>query len=178
MIVPADTSVAMDMHWPLISDCITKALLQVDGMRCQEGEFIGRDIALRLDGVEQQLGRIETSVEDLPAIYRDKLQARINNLTAGVADIDPVRLAQEAALLADRSDISEEIIRVRSHIKQFRSIMADDQPAGKRLNFLLQELNREFNTMGSKAGQARAAHMIVDIKAEIEKIREQVQNIE
>lgn len=178
MIVPADTSATIEGHWPLLEDCINEAIIQVDRMRCQEGEFIGRDITMRIDGIEKQLGRIEAAAGELPALYRDKLQARIENLTAGVVDLDPVRLAQEAALLADRSDISEEIVRVRSHFEQFRCIMADEQPAGRRLNFLLQELNREFNTMGSKAGQAQASHMIVEIKAEIEKIREQVQNIE
>ncbi len=92
--------------------------------------------------------------------------------------MDPVRIAQEAAFLVDRSDISEEIIRAKSHIKQFYAIMDSEGPSGRKLNFLLQELNREFNTMGSKAGNADVSHMIVDVKSELEKIREQVQNVE
>lgn len=178
MIKPVDTSAAIEAHWPFMAQCIQEALALVDRMRCQEGDFIGQDIASRLEGIEKQLDHIQAAAKDLPALYRDKLQARIETLTDGVVSLDPVRVAQEAALLADRSDISEEIIRVCSHIEQFRTIMADEQPAGRRLNFLLQELNREFNTMGSKAGQTQVSHLIVDIKAEIEKIREQVQNVE
>lgn len=178
MIAPVDTSPAIADHWPFVAQCIDEALALIDQMRCQEGEFIGRDIALRIDGIENQLERIQDASKDLPGLYRDKLQARIDALTDGVVALDPLRVTQEAALMADRSDISEEIIRVRSHIEQFRSITADEYPAGRRLNFLLQELNREFNTMGSKAGQTQVSHLIVDIKAEIEKIREQVQNVE
>jgi uncharacterized protein (TIGR00255 family) len=95
-----------------------------------------------------------------------------------VVEIDPGRLAQEAAFLADRADISEEIVRAGSHLSQFRSIMGGSEPSGRKLNFLLQELNREFNTMGSKIGNAAASHVVVGVKAELEKIREQIQNIE
>jgi uncharacterized protein (TIGR00255 family) len=93
-------------------------------------------------------------------------------------EIDQTRIAQEAALLADRSDISEEIVRAKSHIQQFRALMEDDTPAGRPLNFLLQEFNREFNTMGSKSGKAAMSHIIVAVKSELEKLREQVQNVE
>ena len=99
-------------------------------------------------------------------------------LTKGGVDIDPARIAREAAFLADRSDISEEIVRVDSHLNQFRNIMKSKEPAGRKLNFLLQEFNREFNTMGAKAGNAQASHTIVSVKSELEKIREQVQNVE
>ena len=92
-------------------------------------------------------------------------------------EIDPGRLAQEAAFLADRSDISEEIVRAKSHVDHFRHIMDSKEPAGRKLNFLLQELHREFNTMGSKIGQADTSHRIVDVKSELEKIREQIQNV-
>ena len=86
--------------------------------------------------------------------------------------------ALEAAFLADRSDISEELVRVESHLLQYRKFMADPEPAGRKLNFLLQEFNREFNTIGSKAGKSKISHLIVEVKAEIEKLREQVQNVE
>ena len=97
---------------------------------------------------------------------------------ASLVELDPERVAQEAAILADRSDISEEIVRAASHLKQFDEIMHAEQPAGRKLNFLLQELNREFNTMGSKIGSAEIAHLIIDVKSELEKIREQIQNVE
>jgi len=92
--------------------------------------------------------------------------------------VDPDRIAQEAAILADRSDITEEIVRAGSHLAQFLDLMKTNEAAGRKLNFLLQELNREFNTMGSKTDQSSVSHLVVDVKAEIEKIREQVQNIE
>jgi uncharacterized protein (TIGR00255 family) len=89
-----------------------------------------------------------------------------------------VRISQEAAILADKSDVSEEIARLHSHIKQFREILDSEDAQGRKLNFLIQEFNREFNTIGSKAGNASLSHQVVDLKSELEKIREQVQNIE
>lgn len=165
-------------HWPMLEECLQSALQQVNTMRAEEGAYLGRDMLQRLNFIEKGLDQIESVAATLVVQYRDKLQTRIEALTNGVVELDAARIAQESALLADRSDISEEIVRSRSHVKQFRSILTDDAPAGRKLNFLLQEFNREFNTMGAKVGQADVAHTIVDIKAEIEKLREQVQNIE
>ncbi len=165
-------------HWNLISACLQSALASVDQMRRAEGDFLEQDILTRLDWIESCLGQIEAAAADLLPAYIEKLTARIEAMTQGVVELDPARIAQEAAIMADRSDISEEIVRARSHIVQFRGIMQSGEPAGRKLNFLLQEFNREFNTMGSKIGQADAAHTIVEVKAEIEKLREQVQNIE
>jgi uncharacterized protein (TIGR00255 family) len=103
---------------------------------------------------------------------------RIAKLTQDAQGVDPVRLAQEVAILSDKSDVSEEIVRLASHISLFREVMADQESQGRKLNFLIQEFNREFNTIGSKAGNAVLSHMVVDLKSELEKIREQVQNIE
>ena len=148
------------------------------GIGANVGDFIGQDLTQRLDYIERNLDEIENNAMDMVTHYRDRLQARIEVLTQGLVEIDQARIAQEASMLADRSDISEEIVRARSHIQQFRDILRMDGPAGRKLNFLLQEFNREFNTMGSKVGQASLAHIIVDVKSEIEKLREQVQNIE
>ena len=178
IVQPAESNEDIDVCWPLIEEALMEALAILDQMRLQEGKHIGEDFAQRLAMIESQLDKIEKEAEGLPALYRDKLCARIETLTKGGVDLDPMRIAQEAAMLADRSDISEEIVRARSHILQFRSIMDGPEPAGRKLNFLLQEFNREFNTMGSKIGQADLAHLIVDVKAELEKLREQVQNIE
>lgn len=178
LIQPCENSDAVGDAWPLIEETLTEVLSTLDTMRVQEGNNIGEDFADRLAVIEKHLDRIEKGAEGLPALYRDKLTSRIEALTKGVAELDPVRVAQEAAILADRSDISEEIVRSRSHILQFRSFMDGDESAGRKLNFLLQEFNREFNTMGSKIGQADLAHLVVAVKAEIEKLREQVQNIE
>jgi uncharacterized protein (TIGR00255 family) len=178
MIQPAEVQSDIESHWDLIARSVGEAVQQVDQMRQREGAFLREDFVQRLTFVEQKLDAIEASVQDLLEMYRIKLQARVEALTKGVVELDPSRIAQEAGLLADRSDISEEIVRARSHLQQFKRIMDGDEPAGRKLNFLLQEFNREFNTMGAKVGQAAAAHMIVDIKSEIEKMREQVQNIE
>lgn len=175
---PVENIQTADEQWPFISRCLSEVLAVLDRMRCQEGANTSVDLVQRLDLIETQLGQIEQSVDGLPDHYREKLQTRIESLTKGVVELDPMRIAQEAALMADRSDISEEIVRARSHIAQFRSTIAAPEPAGRKLNFLLQEFNREFNTMGSKVGQAGVAHVIVAVKAEIEKLREQVQNIE
>lgn len=174
----ADNAVAVDTHWALMSACLTQALDALDRMRRAEGDFIANDFHQRLTFLEQSLESVESVAGGLVESYRDRVKSRLETLTQGIVDLDPDRIAQEAAILADRSDISEEIVRSRSHIEQFRSIMAASEPAGRKLNFLLQEFTREFNTMGAKVGQAAAAHTIVDMKAEIEKLREQVQNIE
>jgi uncharacterized protein (TIGR00255 family) len=164
--------------WPHVETCLRDALVDLDAMRRVEGDNLARDFRQRLDAIESLLDRISAQAAQIPEMYRQRLHERIRTLTDGIVEIDAARIAQEAALLADRSDISEEIVRAESHIQQFRSLMADDTPAGRPLNFLLQEFNREFNTMGSKSGKAAVSHMIVAVKSELEKLREQVQNVE
>jgi uncharacterized protein (TIGR00255 family) len=161
-----------------IDGALDQALDALVAMRRREGDAIADDLRRRLNGMARQMERIESLAKELPGLFYQKLQERLGMLTGGQVPVDPQRLAQEAAFLADRCDISEEIVRVRSHLRQLAGIMDADEPAGRKLNFLIQELNREFNTIGSKAGQAELAHLIVDLKAELEKIREQVQNVE
>lgn len=167
-----------DEVWRQVQPCLQAALGDLDAMRCTEGANLAQDFAMRLDAIEAMLEEIGDQAAQLPELYRQRLVERIEALTHGMVEIDQARIAQEAALLADRSDISEEIVRARSHIKQFRALMDDDSPAGRPLNFLLQEFNREFNTMGSKCGKATMAHTIVAVKSELEKLREQIQNVE
>jgi uncharacterized protein (TIGR00255 family) len=164
--------------WPIITQCLEAALRDLDAMREREGKAIERDFDKRLSDIEQALQQIKAASSGLLPIYQERLKERIASLTNGMVDIDPGRIAQEAAFYADRSDISEEIVRAESHLKQFRAIMRADAPAGRKLNFLLQEFNREFNTMGAKSGNADVSHIIVGVKSELEKIREQVQNVE
>jgi uncharacterized protein (TIGR00255 family) len=177
IVIPAEAP-STEGHWTVITACLQDALDSVETMRCAEGDYLEQDLLQRLDTIESGLRQIDGAAAGLLPMVRDKLATRIEALTQAVVDLDPGRIAQEAAILADRSDISEEIVRASSHIQQFRDIMQADEPGGRKLNFLLQEFNREFNTMGSKIGQAAVSHVIVDIKAEIEKMREQVQNIE
>jgi uncharacterized protein (TIGR00255 family) len=167
-----------DKIWSAVSSCLDKALLDFDAMKLAEGRAINADIISRLGFIEDCISRIEVLASDMPGYYQEKLRERINALTNGLVEIDPARIAQESALLADRSDISEEIVRARSHIAQFHQLMEAPSPSGRPLNFLLQEFNREFNTMGSKAGKALISHLVVSAKTELEKLREQIQNVE
>ena len=168
----------IDKEWPVILKCLKKALEELDKMRAIEGAFTKKDFVQRLDYIEERVETIAGEMDGVVDVYREKLIERVEKLTKGEVELDPARFAQEAAILADKSDVSEEIVRSRSHIKQFREIIEKDEPSGQKLNFLIQEFNREFNTIGSKIGNASISHMVVDLKSELEKIREQVQNIE
>lgn len=168
----------MDAVWPVVRDCVDEALNNLVEMRKKEGAFIALDITGRINRIEESVHLIEKESSDLLFHYQQRLKERIAALTRGMVEVDPERITQEAAFLADKSDISEEIVRVTSHIKQFRTIMNSEEPAGRKLNFLLQELHREFNTMGSKTEKAHVSHTIVEVKSELEKIREQLQNVE
>ncbi len=154
------------------------AAKDLDQMRKQEGENLFQDLNNRLDWIEGQMKDIETQAASVPETYKTRLEERLAKLTADAEQIDPIRLAQEVAILADKSDVSEEIVRIHSHLKMFREIMDAEESQGRKLNFLIQEFNREFNTIGSKAGNAKLSHGVVDLKSELERIREQVQNIE
>jgi uncharacterized protein (TIGR00255 family) len=175
---PVEVFADLDREWPVIDACLQRALDQLDAMRRREGDHIAEDIIRRIAFVSDNLQQIKTASADLPATYRDRLRERIAALTNGIVEIDPDRIAQEAAFLADRSDITEEIVRAQSHLKQFLEISAAAEPSGRKLNFLLQELNREFNTIGAKTEKSTVAHRVVDVKSELEKIREQIQNVE
>ncbi|MDJ0817242.1 MAG: YicC/YloC family endoribonuclease [Desulfobacterales bacterium] len=175
---PVETVDESEKVWETVETCLERALADLDAMRRKEGEFIANDLFARLDFIESDLAEIEDNSANLIERYQERLMERIAVLTKETVEIDPARLAQEAAYLADRSDISEEIVRAKSHIEQFRQIMQSKEPGGRKLNFLLQELHREFNTIGSKIGHAETAHRVVEVKAELEKIREQIQNVE
>ncbi len=178
LIRPVETVDESEKVWETVETCLERALADLDAMRGKEGEFIANDLFARLDFIESGLAEIEDDSANLIERYQERLMERIAVLTKETVEIDPARLAQEAAYLADRSDISEEIVRAKSHIEQFRQIMQSKEPGGRKLNFLLQELHREFNTIGSKIGHAETAHRVVEVKAELEKIREQIQNVE
>ncbi len=177
VIRPGEVEPDLEGDWPVIEACLIAAVEALKAMRQREGANLAADFVRRLETVETSLDAIEAGCRDAVESCRQRLHARIEALTAGAVALDPARIAQEAALLADRSDISEEIVRARSHIGQFRRLMAAPEPAGREINFLLQELGRELNTMGSKTDRADVAHRVVAVKAELEKLREQVQNV-
>ncbi|MBD72775.1 MAG: YicC family protein [Candidatus Marinimicrobia bacterium] len=159
-----------------IMDALNIALDQVQTMRDKEGQAIHNDTLARLVSLTDQLNSIGTLSKELVTDQKEKLQKRVSKLMDNAA-IDEQRFAQEVAMLADRTDISEELVRIRSHIDQFKALLELEEPTGKRLSFLLQELSREINTVGSKSGTGAIINIVVDFKNQLEKIREQVQNV-
>ncbi len=155
---------------------IDAALAAIQEMRKKEGEATATDIVARLDVLARTLLEIESLADRVPLEWQKKLHERLSRLQEN--DGDPQRIAQEIAIFADRCDISEEVTRFNSHLSQFRDLLRSDEPVGRQLDFLVQELNREANTMGSKSNDATLTRHVVTLKAELEKIREQVQNIE
>jgi uncharacterized protein (TIGR00255 family) len=154
------------------------ALDALEEMRRREGEALAKDLNARFDAIEKGAREIEKLVPQQVQGARERLEARLAELLKGVAQIDPQRLAQEVAMIADRTDVAEELTRLASHVSQARGLIASDAPAGRKLDFLVQEVNREINTIGSKSQHAGIAAAVVDLKAELERIREQVQNVE
>ena len=167
----------MDVEWVLISSALEAALKDCDIMREREGQALQQDLLGRLAKFETVVRQIDTHIPELQQQRQSDLRLRVGKLLDGL-DLDPIRLAQETALMADKSDVTEEITRLDSHMAQFRSFLASDEPVGRRLDFLLQEFLREVNTLSSKISSASIAHLGVEMKNEIEKLREQVQNIE
>ena len=141
------------------------------------GEKLKEDVAGRLDTIETLVGQIEENSAGRVQAYSDKLYARLQELL-GDRNIDESRLVTEAAIFADKTAIDEETVRLHSHVAQYREILALDEPIGRKLDFLTQELNRESNTIGSKCQDVAITRLVVELKSEIEKIREQIQNIE
>lgn len=163
----------------VVLQALEAALDQVVAMRRAEGQALAADIAQRIDTVERIANEVRERAPQVVQELFARLKRRIAELAGDVA-LDPGRLEMEAALLADRSDISEELARIGSHVSQLRALLHGDEGdgVGRKLDFLLQELNREWNTIGSKANDAAIAQWVVEARAELEKIREQVQNIE
>lgn len=166
----------------LVADCLltalTIAITKITEMREKEGQELKKDMLTKLDNIESFLFKIEERAPLVVEEHRDKLRERINELLENSVGIDEDRLSNEVAFLADKSSIDEEIVRLKSHIKQFRSILQENDSVGRKLDFLIQEFNREINTIGSKANDIVISNSVVELKAELEKIREQVQNIE
>jgi uncharacterized protein (TIGR00255 family) len=164
-----------------IEKALGNALDELERMRAQEGEALRQEMADRIEKIEKLVPTIENAAAGLVDAYRARLQKRIGELlnrNGQVIEIDPARLAQEVAYLSDRSDVSEEMVRLRSHLSQFREAINSTGETGKMLDFLLQELNREANTTLSKSTDLSIKEAALAIKAEVEKLREQVQNVE
>ena len=156
---------------------LDEALDSYNAMRAAEGVKLAEDISIRLAAIEGMTAQVEERSPETVREYRQKLTARMQEVLQSAA-IDEQRILQEAAIYADKIAVDEETVRLRSHVSQLRGMLQSDQPMGRKMDFLIQELNRESNTIGSKCSNLDIARIVVDLKGEVEKIREQVQNIE
>ena len=167
----------LDSLWLTVSQALKESLAQLYEMRKVEGEKLAKDILGRLDAVKNIKNQLQERSPGVVADYREKLLGRMQEILQEV-EVDEAKLLNEVAFFADKSDIAEELARLDSHLDQFYSNMQKDEPVGRKLDFILQEINREINTTGSKANDITISHLVIEAKSELEKIREQVQNFE
>jgi len=172
----------LDRLEKVVMRCLHEAVVKLDAMREEEAGHLCEEMSARLRSIAALAGKVETLAENARAAFARRLKARLQELL-GEAQLDPARLAQEASIAAERSDVSEELARLRSHVQQFESLLVGASDVGKKLDFLLQEMQRESNTLLSKSPGTEAEGLEItrwglEIKSEIEKLREQVQNIE
>jgi len=165
--------------WPVIEEALKKAALGCNIMREREGRALYRDLAKRIDTISSSVNKISMLVPGLISEHKAKLDASIKKiLQHHDYDIDKRRLETELAMFARQCDVSEEITRAKSHLSALKNTISSTKEAGRRIDFILQELQREINTLGAKAGSTKISSLVVDIKSEIEKMREQAQNVE
>ncbi len=167
----------IEPYWSEIAPILTHSIQAMDGMRRAEGESLEQDLRHRTGDIVRQLATIKDRFPTRLKEYHDQFRERLRVLLEGV-DVDPYRLQQEIAFLAERMDITEEIVRAESHLAQFSTLLAGKDAVGRKMDFLLQEIHREVNTISAKANDAEISQIVVEIKSELEKIREQAQNIE
>lgn len=163
--------------WEALVPVLQEALEALEDMRAEEGRALRDDIASRIATMRDLSGRLAERLPRVQDEHREALQERVQNFLKDVP-VDPQRLAQEVAYLADRSDVSEEVTRLASHLDQLEGLLEADEPVGRKLDFVLQEINREVNTLSSKVSDSEVAKLVIDLKHEQEKIREQAQNVE
>lgn len=161
----------------LVLETVETALSALLKMRADEGKNLQPDILGRIECIEKFSGFIKSKQPEIILEYKNRLKEKIQLLSDGV-EVDETRLAQETAIMADRCDVTEEVVRLESHLDQFKKLIESDGPMGRKLEFITQEINREVNTIGSKTVDARVSQSVIEIKSDLEKIREQLQNIE
>jgi uncharacterized protein (TIGR00255 family) len=166
-----------DSLWPVVNQGLEKALAGLVAMRQMEGRRLQADLETRAAKVREQVEAIRERAPEVPREYALRLRERLAELSGDIT-LDPGRLEMEVAFMAERADITEEIVRILSHLEQITAAINGAEPAGRRLDFILQEMWREINTIGSKAGDLGISNAVVTVKGELEKMREQVQNVE
>lgn len=177
LFVPTETFQNPAALWEGLSQTLDEAMGMLMEMREKEGESLQRDLTVRLSRIDGILDTIAGRAPQVVNDYQKRLGDRIRELTGGMA-LDESRLLQEVAIMAEKSDITEEVVRFRSHIEQFTDLLTIGDGAGRKIDFLIQEMGREVNTIGSKSGDAVISRNVIEIKSELAKVREQVQNIE
>jgi uncharacterized protein (TIGR00255 family) len=177
LITAKEESGDIEPYWQELLPILNQSLKNMDDMKRLEGESLAKDLRQRLEHIAQQLQVIKQQFPSRLKAAFARLHDRLRSLLEGM-ETDPMRFQQEVAFLAERTDITEEIVRGESHLVQFGTLMEANEPVGRKMDFLLQEINREVNTVSAKANDAEISQNVVEIKSELEKIREQVQNIE
>jgi uncharacterized protein (TIGR00255 family) len=175
---PVEEEETGELEWELAQEAVRQALVNLNTMREQEGRELSIDFEKRINWINKKIDEVEKLSKERIPIERKNLQDRIALLLEDKFVVDQNRLELEIALIADKLDVTEECVRFRSHNKFFLEAISQNEPVGRKLNFLIQEMNREANTIGSKCSDAMLAQIVVGIKEELEKIREQLQNIE
>jgi uncharacterized protein (TIGR00255 family) len=176
---PGNTAFSLEQEWPLIERVVTQALAKLQAMRQEEGKAMAHELLQLRDSIARELAAIRELAPGVVVAYRDRLHERVRSLLAELdVQMDRSDLIKEVSIFAERSDIAEEVVRLSSHLEQFQDVMKEPESAGRKLEFLGQEMFREANTIGSKASDVAISRHVVEIKAALEKIRELVQNIE
>ncbi len=167
-----------ESFWPSVNKALQQALVMLVKMRAREGAALRKDLASRIDLMRKAVARVKKEAPMVQQRYREQLLARLQSAGLAELKLDEERLLKEVVLFADRSDISEELTRLQSHFQQFDDCLKSAEPVGRQLDFLAQEMNREINTIGSKANDSAISRDVVVLKTELEKFREQAQNVE
>ena len=176
---PASGGFKMDEEWPVIERVLEEALGRLQAMRLEEGRAMAQELLQYRDQIGAELDKIRQRTPQVAVLYRDRLLDRVRGLLAELdVKIDRNDLIKEVAVFAERSDVAEEVVRLASHLDQFQEVFREPESAGRKLEFLTQEMFRETNTIGSKAGDVEISRHVVEIKSTLEKIRELVQNVE
>ena len=174
----ANQDLELEAAWETVSQAVTQALDLLDEMRTTEGAALAADLAGSLSDIRREISRIVVLAPRLPELWRERVAARLAELFPEGSPVDETRLAQEVALMAERRDVAEELARLESHLTQFQQTLEGQGPVGRKQEFLLQEMLREANTIGSKSGDLGISQAVLEIKGSLERLREQVQNIE
>jgi uncharacterized protein (TIGR00255 family) len=177
LVVVTEESPDVEQEWPHILEALQEAVGKMEEMQEREGEALRQDLLKRVRRLMEQLERIRALSRGVPNRFRERLEEKVSKLLNQV-DFDPQRIAQEIVLYTDKTDITEEIVRLTSHLGSCEKTLTDGSMTGKRLEFLTQEIYREVNTIGSKTPSADITYVVVDMKSEIEKVREQSQNLQ